>query len=70
MSPGDAATMPRLIATSGPIIGTEPGAHHYRLEGLEVTPAPATFLETLIDLGTDSGDPAATPHDFVLERPL
>jgi cellulose synthase/poly-beta-1,6-N-acetylglucosamine synthase-like glycosyltransferase len=67
-SPRDAAAMPALVAADGPVIQAEPGAHHYRLEGLEIAPAPGAFLTTLIDLGTSSSQPAAVPHDFVLER--
>ncbi len=68
VGPADAGQMPKLIAASGAVLAAEAGAHHYRLEGLEVAPAPNAFLDTLIDLGSDASDAADTPRDFVLER--
>ena len=39
VTPADAALMPRLVASYGSVISTEPGAHHYRFMGVEITPA-------------------------------
>jgi cellulose synthase/poly-beta-1,6-N-acetylglucosamine synthase-like glycosyltransferase len=68
VTPADARMMPTLVSATGSVLTTEPGAHHYRFIGLEITPAPGTFLYDLVHLGTDSSDPAVIPHDFVVER--
>jgi hypothetical protein len=39
VTPSDAPAMATLVSASGPVIRTAPGAHHYRLIGLEITPA-------------------------------
>ena len=54
-------------------IQTAPGAHHYRLVGLDVTTGPSnTTVNTLISLGTDASggqtNLAVVPHDIVLDR--
>lgn len=73
VTPADAPRFPRLVSPGGvPAIRTEPGAHHWRLLGLEVTPAAATtVVDTLITLG--DGGPAqnsldAVPHHLILDR--
>jgi len=38
VTPDDSPMMPRLVATSGSVITTEPGAHHYRFMGVEIHP--------------------------------
>jgi hypothetical protein len=38
VTPADAARMPKLVAASGSVFEAEPGAHHFRLVGLEITP--------------------------------
>jgi len=68
VGPEHAPMMPRLISSTESVLVAAPGAHHYRLVGLEIAPAPGTFLFSLIDLGTDTPQPAAIPHDFMLER--
>jgi cellulose synthase/poly-beta-1,6-N-acetylglucosamine synthase-like glycosyltransferase len=68
VSPEDRSNMPRLISADGPVVSAAPGAHHYRLIGLEIAPAPDTFLYDVIDLGTKSSDRAAIPHHFVLQQ--
>src|SRR5262249_7511434 len=38
VSPSDAASMPKITADWDPVIAADPGAHHYRFIGIEVTP--------------------------------
>lgn len=64
----DHARLPKLVASSGPVIAVEPGAHHYHLTDLEIAPSPGSFLTTVVDLGAASSAVSAIPHDFVLER--
>ena len=60
--------LPKLTSTSGSVIATAPGAHHYRLVGLEIAPARGTFLRSLVDLGGESTDLASLPHHIVIDR--
>jgi hypothetical protein len=62
------ARMPKLVSTSAPVIDAAPGAHHFRLLGLEIAPVAGAYLRTLIDLGSEASDLAAVPHDLVIER--
>jgi len=39
VDPSYARFMPKLVAASGPVITTAPGAHHYRFIGIEIRPA-------------------------------
>lgn len=39
ISPADAGLMPHLQSASGPVLVTEPGAHHFRFIGIEISPA-------------------------------
>jgi hypothetical protein len=69
-TPADAASMPKIVAPAGlPAIDTEPGAHHYRLIGLELTPIDKVDVYVLLQLG-DPTDPVADnlPHHIVLDR--
>jgi hypothetical protein len=63
-----ARVLPRLVASSESVFVAEPGAHHYRLVGLEIAPAPGTFLYNVIDLGSEAGDLAAVPHHIRIEH--
>jgi hypothetical protein len=53
-----------------PVLQTAPGAHHWRLELLEVLPTEAGFgdLITLGDGGPAQDDLAEVPHDLVIDR--
>lgn len=72
--PSDAPQMPKLVSldATAPVIRTAPGAHNYRLVGLEVTArAGVTSAYTLLALGDGSSAQntlAAMPHDLVLDR--
>ena len=63
--------LPRLIGRGNtyrttPVIQTEPGAHHYRLQFLEIDGSESLGWETLLALGDDTA--AATAYDIVLDR--
>ena len=66
--PGDARFMPRLESATGAVLTAAPGAHHYRLVGLEVAPQPGAFLLNLVLLGAEETDARDLPHHIVLER--
>jgi len=68
VGPGDAAQMPHLVAQGDFVIQAMPGAHHYRLVGLEVSPASGAFVNTLIQLGDKERELDAEPHHIVIER--
>jgi glycosyltransferase involved in cell wall biosynthesis len=68
VGPGDARWMPRLESASEAVIIAAPGAHHFRLVGLEVAPRPGTFLNNLVLLGGDETDRRDLPHHVELER--
>jgi hypothetical protein len=72
ITPGQASLLPKILAAGGlPAFRTEPGAHHYRLIGLEVTAPENVATNDLITLG--DGSPAQstlaqTPSDFIIDR--
>jgi glycosyltransferase involved in cell wall biosynthesis len=68
VAPSHAAQMPRLVAEGDFVIQAMPGAHHYRLVGLEVAPADGTFVNTIIQLGDRERTAADQPHHIVIER--
>lgn len=41
VTPADSAFMPKLVASSGSVIATAPGAHGYRFIGIEIAPSSA-----------------------------
>ncbi len=70
ISPADAPKLPKLIlpADTGPVIAFAPGAHHYRLLGLELAPAPGVYIHALIDVGASVSTMADVPHHIVIDR--
>jgi cellulose synthase/poly-beta-1,6-N-acetylglucosamine synthase-like glycosyltransferase len=64
----DAPRMPKLEASVGAVLSAEPGAHHYRLVGLEIRPVAGTFLYNLVMLGEDEGSLELQPHHLVVDR--
>jgi cellulose synthase/poly-beta-1,6-N-acetylglucosamine synthase-like glycosyltransferase len=60
--PEDAPAMAKLIAPSGSALIAEPGAHHFRFVGVEITPATSVFITNLIDLGSASTMEALAHH--------
>jgi cellulose synthase/poly-beta-1,6-N-acetylglucosamine synthase-like glycosyltransferase len=64
----NAAQMPRLVAEGDSVIQAMPGAHHYRLVGLEISPGNGTFVNALVQLGDRETSADAQPHHIVIER--
>ena len=60
--------LPKLVSTTAPVIHAGPGAHHFRLLGLEIAPTSGTYLQTVVDLGGDASEIAAIPDHIVIER--
>jgi hypothetical protein len=69
VDPSHASLMPRLVSSSsGPVFYTDPGAHHYRLVGLEIAPADGEFLNTLVKLGDEETTVEGLPHHVIIDR--
>ncbi len=52
VQPSDAVNMPKIVTPNGAAaLATAPGAHHYRLVGLEISPAQGVYGLDLLDLG-------------------
>lgn len=71
VSADDAALMPRLLTSgSDPVIRAAFGAHHYRLEGLEIT-ADRPVIENLILFSFNGAYPTSVSgfaHDITIDR--
>jgi hypothetical protein len=73
MKPSYASALPKIVSTStSPALQTAPGAHHYRLLGLEITLATSVTLNYgIVLLGDGSGAQttmAQVPSNLVLDR--
>jgi hypothetical protein len=68
VSPSDRSKFATLVSSSGTVIRADPGAHHYRLVGLEIAPTAGQYLNTLIELGDDARGVEALPHHLIIER--
>ena len=71
MSPADAPRMARIVSAraSDPAVRTAPGAHHFKLIGLELTVTPGTYSQGLVLLGSgDETSDAQFPRHLVIER--
>src|SRR5687767_6156098 len=68
VGPSHAAQMPHLVAEGDFVFQAMPGAHHYRLVGLEISPVEGTFVNALIQLGDQERTVADLPHHIVIER--
>jgi hypothetical protein len=68
VDPSHAPQMAKLIASSGFVVSAAPGAHHYRLIGLEIAPAEGVFLRALVQLGDDERNPDDQPRSIVIDR--
>jgi cellulose synthase/poly-beta-1,6-N-acetylglucosamine synthase-like glycosyltransferase len=68
VSPSDVSRMPKLVASSGAVFQAEPGAHHYRLVGLEIAPVDGVALNTLVQLGDDARTIEELPHHIIVDR--
>jgi regulation of enolase protein 1 (concanavalin A-like superfamily) len=68
-----ASALARLVGHGGswmstPVIRTEAGAHHYRLQFLHIDGAPNLGWGTLVALGENQATEAAAPHSITLDR--
>lgn len=73
ISPSTGATLPRILTpNASPALATEPGAHHLRVMGLEVSAVPSVHtVYALVALGeadATQSTPASVPHHIVLDR--
>ncbi len=73
VSPNDSQMMPKLASTNAdPVLRTAPGAHHYRLIGIEFQAAPAATINygliLLGDGGSRQNSLESVPHDLVIDR--
>ena len=69
VGPMHASLMAKLRASSGPVVTADAGAHRYRLIGLDIAPAPGTWLAALVQLGGDEGRSIdALPYDIIVDR--
>lgn len=70
ITPADASKLPKLVlpADTGPVISVAPGAHHYRLIGLEIMPSPGVYIHNLIDIGASVSTAAEVPHHIIVDR--
>jgi hypothetical protein len=67
--PSQSAALPKLISDSRPVLRTQPGAHHYRIVGLEMLPSNGTYLINLVLLGTGMERAVEDlPYKIVLDR--
>jgi hypothetical protein len=70
------SSLPRLVGQgatykSTPVIRTAPGAHHYRLQFLEIDGTGNVGYETLVQLGENTSNQTSvsgSPHHFVVDR--
>lgn len=68
IDPSFSKNLPKLISSSDAVLRTAPGAHHYRFVGIEIAPAPGSFLYEVVSLGGDHGSLADMPHHFIFDR--
>jgi glycosyltransferase involved in cell wall biosynthesis/cellulose synthase/poly-beta-1,6-N-acetylglucosamine synthase-like glycosyltransferase len=66
--PDQASLMARLESEEGPVISADPGAHHYRFVGIEIAPAPGTFLTNVVLLGNEERSLDRLPGPFEFAR--
>ena len=70
VSPAHSGLLAKLRSSiADPIIRTAPGAHHYKLMGLEVSTFSSTdFIYDLVRLGESGQDLSTVPHHLILDR--
>jgi cellulose synthase/poly-beta-1,6-N-acetylglucosamine synthase-like glycosyltransferase len=68
VQPSARRPLPRLRAGSDSVIVADPGAHHYRLVGLDIAPDDGVFLTNVMLFGSGSQTLADVPHDLDIER--
>ena len=74
VTPADSSRMAKIVTPGSgmPAISTEPGAHHYRLIGLEIMPASASaVVYEVVSLGSAGADQDTlekVPHHIAIDR--
>lgn len=68
VSPAQAALLPKLESAEGTVLAAAPGAHHFRLVGLEIRPRAGRALKNLVTLGADETTLEALPDSITIER--
>jgi hypothetical protein len=70
VTPAFAPAMPKIVSQdSNPAVSTEPGAHHYRFIGVEVTAAASVkAIYSIVSFGGEQRTEAETPHSLILDR--
>ncbi len=69
VGPGDAPKMPKIVSAIGPYaIRTTSGAHHYRFVGIELAPAPRTYLTAVAAIGEAEASVNLQPHHVIFDR--
>jgi cellulose synthase/poly-beta-1,6-N-acetylglucosamine synthase-like glycosyltransferase len=68
VGPSHAAKMPKLVASGDAVVEAMPGAHHYRLVGLEIAPSPGVYVNTIVLLGDREKTADSQPHHLIVER--
>jgi hypothetical protein len=68
VDPSHAPLMARLESATESVITADPGAHHYRLIGLEIRPMADKFLLNLVEFGASERSLEAMPHHIVVDR--
>lgn len=70
IDPSYASKLARVVVPDnvGAAIDTEPGAHHYRLIGLELAPEPGAFTYAVVSFGSQATSVGELPHDLIVDR--
>lgn len=68
VGPADAVRMARLQSARESVIFAEPGAHHYRFFGIEMSPSAGAFLQNVALIGNQESRPGEQPHHIIFDR--
>lgn len=70
VTPANSVAMPRIVsANGGAALAAAPGAHHYRIVGVEVTTPSGVYNGGIVQLGSGSETTeAALPYEIELDR--
>ncbi len=68
ISPDQAPLLAKLASSGGPVIQTQPGAHHWTLMLLEISGSGGNDLVLLGDGSAAQSQLSQVPHDLILDR--
>jgi len=68
VEPADAARMPHLLSSRDSVIIADPGAHHFRFLGIEMSPSAGGFLLNVALIGGHESSSAEQPHHIIFDR--